>query len=200
MSDGIWLFELCRDLGIAVVPYCPIGRGFFGGRGVVESLPADDKLVWSFTPTYKKKLSVIAAIRCFLMLPFVQKANDSRNLNVISNPIHALVAYLTQNALVTCGLLAVVLEITSKVHGWKYREEQGVLFSNRKTGCKAWLYSCSACPCLGSQSRGWCCTYPWWVSLFFYLCCSVLQFKLQIFCKCIEFHRLCIANLFLKFP
>jgi aryl-alcohol dehydrogenase-like predicted oxidoreductase len=45
MSDGIWLFELCRDLGIAVVPYCPIGRGFFGGRGVVESLPADDKLV-----------------------------------------------------------------------------------------------------------------------------------------------------------
>ncbi|XP_052309332.1 probable aldo-keto reductase 1 isoform X2 [Populus trichocarpa] len=83
------IIPLCRDLGIAVVPYCPIGRGFFGGRGVVESLPADDKL----------------------------KANDSRNLNIISNPIHALVAYLTQNALVTCGLLAVVLEITSKVHG-----------------------------------------------------------------------------------
>ncbi|XP_011032416.1 PREDICTED: probable aldo-keto reductase 1 isoform X2 [Populus euphratica] len=96
------IIPLCRDLGIAVVPYCPIGRGFFGGRGVVESLPADDKL----------------------------------------------------NALVTCGLLAVVLEITSKVHGRKYREEQGVLFSNRKIGCKAWLYSRSACPWLGSQSRG----------------------------------------------
>ncbi|XP_011032415.1 PREDICTED: probable aldo-keto reductase 1 isoform X1 [Populus euphratica] len=38
------IIPLCRDLGIAVVPYCPIGRGFFGGRGVVESLPADDKL------------------------------------------------------------------------------------------------------------------------------------------------------------
>ncbi|KAB5556358.1 hypothetical protein DKX38_007267 [Salix brachista] len=33
-----------RDLVIAGAPYCPVGRGFFGGRGVVESLPSDDKL------------------------------------------------------------------------------------------------------------------------------------------------------------
>ena len=91
---------MCRDLGIAGAPYCPVGRGFFGGRGVVESLPSDDKLVWSFTPTYEKKLSVIPANRCFFMLPFVQKENDSRNLNIISDPIDALVAYLTLNALV----------------------------------------------------------------------------------------------------
>ncbi|KAJ6775261.1 hypothetical protein OIU79_018438 [Salix purpurea] len=36
---------LFRDLGIAGAPYCPVGRGFFGGRGVVESLPSDDKLL-----------------------------------------------------------------------------------------------------------------------------------------------------------
>jgi len=69
----------------------------------------------------------------------------------------------------------VVLEITSKVHGRKYREEQGVLYSNRKTGCKAWLYSCSACPCLGSQSRGWCGAYPWWVSFCLFMFSSLIQ-------------------------
>ncbi|RVW95964.1 putative aldo-keto reductase 1 [Vitis vinifera] len=34
------IIPLCRELGIGIVPYCPLGRGFFGGRGVVESLPA----------------------------------------------------------------------------------------------------------------------------------------------------------------
>ncbi|GAV90646.1 Aldo_ket_red domain-containing protein, partial [Cephalotus follicularis] len=32
---------LCRKLGIRIVPYSPLGRGFFGGKGVVESLPAN---------------------------------------------------------------------------------------------------------------------------------------------------------------
>uniref|UniRef100_A0A6N2LVX5 NADP-dependent oxidoreductase domain-containing protein n=1 Tax=Salix viminalis TaxID=40686 RepID=A0A6N2LVX5_SALVM len=78
------IIPLCRELGIAVVPYSPIGRGFFGGRAVRGK--------------------------------FVFRDNA---------------------------------EITSKVRRRKYREEQGVLYSNRKTGCKSWLYSCSACPCLG---------------------------------------------------
>ncbi|CAM8999093.1 unnamed protein product [Rhodiola kirilowii] len=33
------IVPLCRELGIGIVPYSPLGRGFFGGRAVVESLP-----------------------------------------------------------------------------------------------------------------------------------------------------------------
>ncbi|KAH9687967.1 Aldo ket red domain-containing protein [Citrus sinensis] len=35
------IVPLCRELGIGIVPYSPIGRGFFAGKAVVESLPAD---------------------------------------------------------------------------------------------------------------------------------------------------------------
>lgn len=31
---------LCRELGIGIVPYSPLGRGFFGGRGVTATVPA----------------------------------------------------------------------------------------------------------------------------------------------------------------
>lgn len=36
----------CRELGIGIVPYSPLGRGFFGGRAVVESLTAGNFLVY----------------------------------------------------------------------------------------------------------------------------------------------------------
>ncbi|KAF8392319.1 hypothetical protein HHK36_022661 [Tetracentron sinense] len=39
------IIPLCRELGIGVVPYSPLGRGFFGGKAVVESLPANSFLV-----------------------------------------------------------------------------------------------------------------------------------------------------------
>ncbi|KAF3324373.1 aldo-keto reductase 1 [Carex littledalei] len=32
------IVPLCRELGIGIVAYSPLGRGFFGGRGVVEEL------------------------------------------------------------------------------------------------------------------------------------------------------------------
>ncbi|KAK4261455.1 hypothetical protein QN277_004448 [Acacia crassicarpa] len=38
------VIPLCRELGIGIVPYSPIGRGFFGGRGVSETLPPDGSL------------------------------------------------------------------------------------------------------------------------------------------------------------
>ncbi|XVE89864.1 hypothetical protein DITRI_Ditri20bG0028900 [Diplodiscus trichospermus] len=38
------IVPLCRELGIGIVPYGPLGRGFFGGRAVVESLPAGNFL------------------------------------------------------------------------------------------------------------------------------------------------------------
>ncbi|KDO45055.1 hypothetical protein CISIN_1g0192002mg, partial [Citrus sinensis] len=33
------------ELGIGIVPYSPLGRGFFGGKAVVENVPADSFLV-----------------------------------------------------------------------------------------------------------------------------------------------------------
>ncbi|XWS42500.1 hypothetical protein CRYUN_Cryun16bG0019100 [Craigia yunnanensis] len=42
------IVPLCRELGIGIVPYSPLGRGFFGGRAVVESVPANSSLVWKF--------------------------------------------------------------------------------------------------------------------------------------------------------
>ncbi|XP_060668400.1 probable aldo-keto reductase 1 [Ziziphus jujuba] len=35
------IVPLCRELGIGIVPYSPLGRGFFGGIGVVESVPTN---------------------------------------------------------------------------------------------------------------------------------------------------------------
>ncbi|XLU28657.1 hypothetical protein S245_064723, partial [Arachis hypogaea] len=37
-------WSLWTQLGIGIVPYSPLGRGFFGGKGVVENLPADSLL------------------------------------------------------------------------------------------------------------------------------------------------------------
>ncbi|KAG9451865.1 hypothetical protein H6P81_004769 [Aristolochia fimbriata] len=35
------ILPLCRELGIGVVTYSPLGRGFFAGKAVVESVPAN---------------------------------------------------------------------------------------------------------------------------------------------------------------
>ncbi|KAM7472697.1 hypothetical protein LguiA_010880 [Lonicera macranthoides] len=52
MEYSLWTREieediipLCRELGIGIVPYSPIGRGFFAGKGVKESLSANSSLV-----------------------------------------------------------------------------------------------------------------------------------------------------------
>ncbi|KAJ4841279.1 hypothetical protein Tsubulata_909561 [Turnera subulata] len=39
------IIPLCRELGIGIVPYSPLGRGFFAGRAVVESLPQNTVLL-----------------------------------------------------------------------------------------------------------------------------------------------------------
>lgn len=36
-----------RELGIGIVPYSPIGKGFFGGRGVTEQVSAESNLVFT---------------------------------------------------------------------------------------------------------------------------------------------------------
>ncbi|KAK6243251.1 hypothetical protein QUC31_009660 [Theobroma cacao] len=42
IEEGI--VPLCRQLGIGIVPYSPLGHGFFGGRAVEESVPANSVL------------------------------------------------------------------------------------------------------------------------------------------------------------
>ncbi|XP_020579759.1 perakine reductase-like [Phalaenopsis equestris] len=39
------IIPLCRELGIGIVPYSPLGRGFFGGKAVLESVPTNSSLV-----------------------------------------------------------------------------------------------------------------------------------------------------------
>lgn len=38
-------FNLCRELGIGMVCYGPLGRGFFVGRGITETIPENSFLV-----------------------------------------------------------------------------------------------------------------------------------------------------------
>ncbi|KAK9289051.1 hypothetical protein L1049_017522 [Liquidambar formosana] len=51
MEYSLWTREieediipLCRELGIGIVAYSPLGHGFFGGKGVAESLPRESIL------------------------------------------------------------------------------------------------------------------------------------------------------------
>ncbi|XP_030958115.1 probable aldo-keto reductase 1 [Quercus lobata] len=51
MEWSIWtrdiedeIIPLCRELGIGIVPYSPLGRGFFAGKGIVENLDANSSL------------------------------------------------------------------------------------------------------------------------------------------------------------
>ncbi|KAL5225003.1 hypothetical protein ABZP36_011642 [Zizania latifolia] len=38
------IIPLCRELGIGIVPYSPLGRGFFAGRAAVQSIPSESLL------------------------------------------------------------------------------------------------------------------------------------------------------------
>ncbi|XP_057442595.1 probable aldo-keto reductase 1 [Lotus japonicus] len=58
MEWSIWTREieqdivpLCRELGIGIVPYSPLGRGFFCGKAVIESVPANSFL--AFQPRFQ---------------------------------------------------------------------------------------------------------------------------------------------------
>ncbi|KAL5098262.1 hypothetical protein RYX36_002589 [Vicia faba] len=54
MEWSLWTREieqdivpLCRELGIGIVPYSPLGRGFFAGNAVKESIPTDSRFLFS---------------------------------------------------------------------------------------------------------------------------------------------------------
>ncbi|XP_056168498.1 probable aldo-keto reductase 1 isoform X3 [Syzygium oleosum] len=47
------IVPLCRELGIGIVTYSPLGRGFFAGKAIVESLPSASSLVTH--PRFRKE-------------------------------------------------------------------------------------------------------------------------------------------------
>ncbi|OAY44232.1 perakine reductase isoform X2 [Manihot esculenta] len=47
------IIPLCRELGIGIVPYSPLGQGFFAGKAVVESVPSDTLL--KFFPRFTEE-------------------------------------------------------------------------------------------------------------------------------------------------
>jgi aryl-alcohol dehydrogenase-like predicted oxidoreductase len=44
---NLFFFFLNRELGIAIVPYSPLGRGFFGGKAITEVISSESFLVIS---------------------------------------------------------------------------------------------------------------------------------------------------------
>jgi hypothetical protein len=47
LSEGGWS-DCCRELGIGIVTYSPLGRGFFTGKAVLEKLQEGDARPVSF--------------------------------------------------------------------------------------------------------------------------------------------------------
>ncbi|XP_022958734.1 perakine reductase-like [Cucurbita moschata] len=47
------IIPLCRELGIGIVAYSPLGRGFFGGKAIAESLPSESSL--AYHPRFSKE-------------------------------------------------------------------------------------------------------------------------------------------------
>ncbi|GMP60968.1 hypothetical protein CsSME_00023623 [Camellia sinensis var. sinensis] len=39
------IIPICRELGIAIVPYSPTAHGFFGGKAVVETVPTNSFMI-----------------------------------------------------------------------------------------------------------------------------------------------------------
>lgn len=44
-QEMTWSLFSYRELGIAIVPYSPLGRGFFGGKAITETIPSESFLV-----------------------------------------------------------------------------------------------------------------------------------------------------------
>ncbi|WJX83362.1 hypothetical protein P8452_66028 [Trifolium repens] len=53
------IVPLCRELGIGIVTYSPLGHGFFGGKGVLENVLAASSLI---APDWRHALTLKEAI------------------------------------------------------------------------------------------------------------------------------------------
>ena len=134
-----------RELGIGIVPYSPLGRGFFGGKAVIESIPANSFLVcsWFFIPylcIYKQIFFWLVRSCCFSLVACEIKLGLMANFYLLS-------------------------ERKSKISRREFWSKQDLLFSIWKVGWKAWMHPCTTCTCMDSLSRRWCGSHPWWVTL-----------------------------------
>nr|GMD27178.1 perakine reductase-like [Ipomoea batatas] len=68
-----------KELGIGVVSYSPVGRGLFGGKAVVDSLPASSFLVQNLL-----NLRLLGfLIRMMTLYPFPVGHSSSSQLNYL---------------------------------------------------------------------------------------------------------------------
>lgn len=64
-----------RELGIGIVPYCPVGRGLFAGKKVVENIPQESHLVCVHSSSLSFLLCCVNLANCanFLLLAITPK-------------------------------------------------------------------------------------------------------------------------------
>ncbi|KAJ9180110.1 hypothetical protein P3X46_008395 [Hevea brasiliensis] len=94
------MIPLCRELGIGIVPYSPLGQGFFGGRAVVERVPPDSFLVLKL----KRYLKIWLCTPAQLALAWVLNQGDdvvpipgTTKIKNLDNNIGALRIKLTKD-------------------------------------------------------------------------------------------------------
>ncbi|CAL5413390.1 unnamed protein product [Camellia sinensis] len=78
------IIPLCRELGIGIVAYSPLGRGFFGGKGVVESKPIDSLLVCDNISEIRLILKPANVTHCEMLLPIPDIENLEKNKQLYS--------------------------------------------------------------------------------------------------------------------
>lgn len=80
-----------RELGIGIVPYSPIGRGFFGGRGVTEQVSAESNLV------PRQPSASFAAVNSFQLLRLCSIFLTEKAPAIFSRKSGKEQAYLSEN-------------------------------------------------------------------------------------------------------
>lgn len=79
-NPQINLLKTCRELGVAVVAYSPIGRGMLGGT-IRSASDIDDGDFRKFSPRFSEEASIHSLIRLFRITDCQQ--NFSKNLELV---------------------------------------------------------------------------------------------------------------------
>lgn len=158
---------LCRELGIGIVPYSPLGRGFFGGKAVAESVPSNSFVV-----------DVLCYLFCLICCGRTEKFSwlHSNSFLLKKNYTSNWISFLFS-----------VLVIPSSVCRRELGEEQDYLQSNGKPCSKAPMPYLSTSISMGSSPRRWCCTYPRLVIISIFVL-NIWILRVLVHCP---FHLLC---------
>lgn len=140
---------LNRELGIGIVPYSPLGRGFFAGKAVVETLPENSLLVCVW--------------QNFMIITF-------RSIFSIRLTPWSTRRWLLLNLILICFWS---VDLTSTISRGKFGQEQDHIFASREFVNEKWLHSSSTGTVMDFASRRRCGTYSRWVTLIC-ICLNIL--------------------------